>query len=118
MSEIAAGQSIATLRREPGTGANVVRTTLICLLLAAAIFALHPLHAESVAWISERKDVLCALFFIATIGCYARYARRASLAWYLITLACLALALMSKPMAVTLPVILLLLDVWPLRRSR
>ncbi len=84
--------------------------------IAAFLFALHPAHVESVAWISERKDVLCAFFFLATLLAYAWYVRRTSwnrYAWVVCGFAC---ALMSKPMAVTLPFTLLLLDYWPLRR--
>ncbi len=92
-------------------------------LSVAALFALHPLHVESVAWISERKDVLCAFFFLLTLLAYARWtstdqkakastrARR-----YALLFLCYACALMSKPMAVTLPFLLLLLDYWPLAR--
>lgn len=83
----------------------------------AGLFALHPLHVESVAWIAERKDVLAALFWIAAMGAYARYARRPSLARYLGVAALFALGLMSKPMVVTLPAVLLLLDIWPLGRA-
>ncbi len=83
----------------------------------AAVFAVHPLRAESVAWISERKDALCGLFFMLTLWAYGRYARSLSkMVWYLMTLFFAACALMSKPAAVTLPFVLLLLDYWPLRR--
>ena len=82
----------------------------------AALFAVHPLRAESVAWVSERKDVLSALWWFLAIGAYVRYARRPSLARYLSVGAALALGLLSKAMGVTLPVVLLLLDVWPLGR--
>ena len=85
--------------------------------LVAASFALHPLHVESVAWVSERKDVLSALLMFLTIGAYAAYARRGGARRYVLVLALLALGLMSKPMLVTLPFVLLLLDVWPLRRQ-
>jgi tetratricopeptide (TPR) repeat protein len=84
--------------------------------VAALLFALHPAHVESVAWIAERKDVLCAFFWLATLLAYAWYVRRPSwkrFAWVVCGCAC---ALMSKPMAVTLPFTLLLLDYWPLRR--
>jgi tetratricopeptide (TPR) repeat protein len=84
--------------------------------IVAFLFALHPAHVESVAWISERKDVLCAFFFLATLLAYAWYVRRPSwkrFAWVIFGFAC---AIMSKPMAVTLPLVLLLLDYWPLRR--
>lgn len=84
----------------------------------AALFALHPLHVESVAWIAERKDVLSTLFFMLTLLFYQRYARAATPARYLPVFACLALGLMAKPMLVTLPFVLLLLDVWPLGRYR
>jgi protein O-mannosyl-transferase len=82
----------------------------------AAVFAIHPLHVESVAWVAERKDVLSAVFFMLTLGAYVRYARAPSIARYLAVAALLALGLMSKPMLVTLPFILLLLDYWPLKR--
>src|SRR3989440_4089801 len=84
----------------------------------AALFAIHPLHVESVAWISERKDVLSALFFMLTLGAYICYVRALSLAAYLLVLLMFALGLMSKPMLVTLPFVLLLLDYWPLNRVR
>ena len=82
----------------------------------AAVFAIHPLHVESVAWVAERKDVLSALFFMLTLGAYLRYARAPSIAGYLTMAALFALGLMSKPMLVTLPFALLLLDYWPLKR--
>jgi len=84
----------------------------------AAVFAIHPLHVESVAWIAERKDVLSGLFFVLTMGAYVRYARQPqSLARFGWVLLFFALGLLSKPMVITLPVVLLLLDYWPLRRS-
>ncbi|MEN6355751.1 MAG: tetratricopeptide repeat protein [Armatimonadota bacterium] len=82
----------------------------------AAIFALHPLHVESVAWISERKDVLSTLFWLLTMLVYIRYAEKPSLRRYVLVPMVFALGLMAKPMLVTLPVILLLLDYWPLGR--
>ena len=82
----------------------------------AALFALHPLHVESVAWIAERKDVLSAVCWMLTLLAYVRYARQPALGRYLLVFAALALGLMSKPMLVTLPLVLLLLDYWPLRR--
>src|SRR5215510_4886046 len=82
----------------------------------AALFAIHPLHVESVAWISERKDVLSAVFFMLTLGAYTRYVRAPSVTSYLLLLLLFALGLMSKPMLVTVPFILLLLDYWPLKR--
>src|SRR3989440_2529129 len=83
-----------------------------------AIFAIHPLRVESVAWIAERKDVLSAVFFFLTLGVYARYARAQSLGRYLTMSILFVCGLMSKPMLVTTPVILLLLDYWPLGRVR
>jgi tetratricopeptide (TPR) repeat protein len=85
--------------------------------LVAALFAIHPLRVESVAWISERKDVLSGFFFVLTLGAYLRYVRRPkSLLHYLLVLFLFVLGLMSKPMLVTLPFVLLLLDYWPLGR--
>ena len=84
--------------------------------IVAFLFALHPAHVESVAWISERKDVLCAFFFFATLLAYAWYVRRPSWKRYVLIVFGFACALMSKPMAVTLPFTLLLLDYWPLHR--
>jgi Tfp pilus assembly protein PilF len=83
----------------------------------AFLFALHPLHVESVAWIAERKDVLCAFFWCLTLWCYARYAQRPGVGRYLLVLLGFCCGLMAKPMIVTLPFVLLLLDVWPLRRA-
>ena len=82
----------------------------------AALLAIHPLRVESVAWISERKDVLSAVFFMLTLGAYVRYARSPSLGRYLAMSILFALGLMSKPMLVTVPFVLLLLDYWPLER--
>jgi tetratricopeptide (TPR) repeat protein len=82
----------------------------------AAVFALHPLHVESVAWASERKDTLSALFFMLTWLAYLRYVEQPRRLRYALLMACLALGLLSKPMLVTLPFVLLLLDYWPLRR--
>ena len=82
----------------------------------AFLFALHPAHVESVAWLAERKDVLCAFFSIATLLIYAWYVRKPSWKRFIWVVCGFALALMSKPMAVTLPFTLLLLDLWPLRR--
>jgi len=104
--------------------------------LVAALFALHPLHVESVAWVAERKDVLSTFFFMLTIWAYAKYAQskvgarnkvqnltskvggtgRTRLAYYALALVLFTLGLLSKPMVVTLPFVLLLLDYWPLRR--
>src|SRR5262249_2320841 len=84
--------------------------------IVAALFALHPLHVESVAWVSERKDVLSAVFFFLMLGAYVRYARAPSLARYLLVFVLFAAGLMSKPMLVSAPVILLLLVYCPLQR--
>jgi len=84
--------------------------------LVAALFALHPLHVESVAWISERKTLLSTLFGLGCLLAYVRYARRPGAARALLVLALLALGLMSKPMLVTWPFVMLLLDFWPLDR--
>jgi protein O-mannosyl-transferase len=83
--------------------------------LVAALFAVHPLHVESVAWISERKDVLSTLFWLLTTWAYVRYAERPGIGRYAPVVVLLALGLMCKPMMVTLPLTLLLLDYWPLR---
>ena len=87
-------------------------------LAVAALFALHPLHVESVAWIAERKDVLCTLFWFLTVIAWVRWTRSRSAKTYGIVVVLFALALGSKPMAVTLPCTLLLFDVWPLGRMR
>jgi tetratricopeptide (TPR) repeat protein len=85
--------------------------------LVAFVFALHPLHVESVAWVAERKDVLSGLFWVLTLGSYAGYAVRKGPVRYGLTLLLFCLGLMAKPMLVTLPLVLLLLDRWPLRRG-
>jgi protein O-mannosyl-transferase len=84
----------------------------------AALFALHPLQVEAVAWISSRKDVLSALFGFLAVWAYGAYARQGGIARYLLTALLLAASLMSKPMLVTLPALLVLLDYWPLGRLR
>jgi Flp pilus assembly protein TadD len=85
---------------------------------AAAFFAIHPLRVESVAWVAERRDVLSVFFGMATIYAYAYYAEKPKLAKYFLCLILFVLALMSKPMLVTLPCVLLLLDYWPLGRLK
>ena len=85
--------------------------------LVAFLFGLHPLHVESVAWIAERKDVLCALFWVLTLWAYVRYCSAPNRGRYILTIALYCLALMAKPMAVSLPLILLLLDWKPLDRG-
>ncbi len=83
----------------------------------ATVFAIHPLRTESVAWVSERKDVLSGLFFVLTLAAYVWYVRRAwSLSRYLAVMMMFSIALMTKPSVVTLPFVLLLLDYWPLKR--
>jgi tetratricopeptide (TPR) repeat protein len=82
----------------------------------AALFAIHPLHVESVAWIAERKDVLSAFFWMLTLGAYSYYVEHPELRRYSLVLLFFILGLMSKPMLVTLPFVLLLLDYWPLQR--
>jgi Flp pilus assembly protein TadD len=82
----------------------------------AALFALHPMHVESVAWIAERKDVLSTFFLLLTLAAYAGYVSRPSILRYIAALVMFALGLMAKPMLVTLPFLLLLLDYWPLNR--
>ncbi|HIJ70704.1 MAG TPA: tetratricopeptide repeat protein [Planctomycetes bacterium] len=96
----------------------LIRTTglLWPAAFASALFALHPLHVESVAWVTERKDVLSTFFWLMTMLAYARYARRPTISRYAIVLILFAFGLMSKPMLVTLPFVLLLLDYWPLGR--
>jgi hypothetical protein len=107
---------------------HVVNTVLLFLLLdrltgalgrsaiVAAVFGVHPLHVESVAWIAERKDVLSALFWFATTWAYWRYARNPRATRYALVFVLLAAGLAAKPMLVTLPLTLLLLDFWPLGR--
>jgi Flp pilus assembly protein TadD len=84
--------------------------------LVASLFAVHPLNVETVAWVAQRKNLLCTLFSLLTIAAYGWYARRPDWKKYLVLVAAFSLALMSKPMAVSLPLVLLLLDYWPLER--
>jgi Tfp pilus assembly protein PilF len=107
---------------------HIVNSLLLFLLLSrmtgamwrsgfvAAAFALHPVHVESVAWIAERKDMLSGLFWMLTILAYVRYAERPNVRRYVLVLLAFVMGLMSKPMVVTLPFVLLLLDWWPLGR--
>ncbi|HEX4144799.1 MAG TPA: tetratricopeptide repeat protein [Pirellulales bacterium] len=106
-------------------GASAVLLLLVLLRMTgdlwpsawvAAVFAIHPLHVESVAWLAERRDVLSGLFFVLTLGAYTLYAERRSIGRYLAVAGCLALGLMAKPTLVTVPFLLLLLDYWPLGR--
>ena len=85
-------------------------------ILVAALFAVHPLNVETVAWVAQRKSLLCTLFSLLTIAAYGWYVRRPGWRKYLVVAAAFSLALMSKPMAVSLPLVLLLLDYWPLER--
>ena len=107
---------------------HIANTIFLFLLLArmtgclwrsafvAALFGLHPLHVESVAWVAERKDVLSTFFWMLTLGAYLHYTQSPKPARYLLVLLAFALGLMAKPMLVTLPLVLLLLDLWPLGR--
>jgi hypothetical protein len=95
---------------------TLVRGRLWPAALVAAVFALHPLHVQSVAWVAERKDVLSAAFGLGAMLAYVRYARHPGILRYLPVPLLLALGLMAKPMLVTLPFVLLLFDYWPLRR--
>jgi Flp pilus assembly protein TadD len=85
--------------------------------LVAFLFALHPLHVESVAWVAERKDVLSGLFWVLTFWAYVRYTTSSARGWYVLTLTLFCSGLMAKPMLVTLPIVMLLLDRWPLCRG-
>lgn len=85
-------------------------------LMVAALFAVHPMNVESVAWIAERKNVLCMFFFLLTLLVYAGYVRRLRVARYVVVAVLFAMALVSKPLAITLPFVLVLLDYWPLDR--
>ncbi len=84
--------------------------------LVAGLFAVHPLNVESVAWVAERKTVLCTFFLLLALGAYGWYVKRPRSSRYLLVALLFALALMAKPMAITLPFALLLVDYWPLRR--
>jgi tetratricopeptide (TPR) repeat protein len=107
---------------------HIANTLLLFLLLrkitvatwksafVAAAFALHPVHVESVAWAAERKDVLSGLFWMLTLLAYVRYTEKPSIGRYMLVILAFAMGLMSKPMVVTLPFVLLLLDYWPLNR--
>jgi len=95
---------------------NRMTCTIWRSAFVAAVFALHPLHVESVAWIAERKDVLSAFFWMLTLCLYVYYTEKPVIKRYLPVVFSFVLALMSKPMVVTLPVIMILLDYWPLRR--
>src|SRR5262249_9007409 len=85
-------------------------------LAVAGLFALHPLNVESVAWVAERKNVLCTLFFLLALGAYGWYAQKPGVRRYLLVALLFVMGLASKPMVITLPLVLLLVDFWPLRR--
>lgn len=108
---------------------HVINTLLLFFLLnkmtgalyrsafVAALFALHPLHVESVAWVSERKDVLSAMFWLLTMWAYVEYSQKPKILIYLPVIVLFSIGLMAKPMLVTLPFVLLLMDYWPLNRT-
>ncbi len=104
----------------PGTAYNNRLTA--CAALAAALFAIHPLRVESVAWIAERRDVLSGLFYLSAVASYVRFATspngRRGARWFIASLSLQGLSLLSKASAATLPAVLLILDVYPLRRTR
>lgn len=91
---------------------------MITASITALLFGIHPLHVESVAWISERKDVLYAFFYILSLLAYVDYAASNRFKSHLLSLAFFILSLMSKPMAVSLPIVLLILDYYPLEQGR
>ena len=97
--------------------AGVTKSTARSLLVAV-LFAIHPIGVESVAWVAERKNLLCTMFFLLALIAYARYALRPNVAHYLLVAGLFVLGLASKPMLVTLPFVLLLLDYWPLQRIK
>ena len=118
----AAGHHLVSLAIHLGTTLILFRLFLISTgaplasLFVATVFGVHPLHVESVAWASERKDVLCAFFWVLALLAYVRYVERPGSARLAAVLGCHLLGLLSKPMIVSLPVTMLLLDFWPLRR--
>ena len=100
-----------------GTGegrAALGANALIAALVTSLLFGLHPLRVESVAWVSERKDLLCAFFFLLSIISYLKYRERERCVFYIASLLAFALSLLSKPMAVSLPIVLILIDFYPL----
>mgnify|MGYP000290705022 CR=1 FL=1 len=96
--------------------ALAMRLDLLPAAICALLFGVHPMRVESVAWITERKDVLSTLFWMLTTWCYLRYVERPGMARYGMALAAFAAGLLAKPMLVTVPFTLLLLDYWPLGR--
>ena len=112
---------LASNRQRLTAEGMVDRGALAAGFITAILFGIHPLHVESVAWVSERKDVLCALFYLSSIGAYLRYVRTPAsrgTAFYIASVLFFSLSLMSKSMAVTLPVALLILDFCPLGRFK
>ena len=105
-------ESMTRAASPEGTAASYWRSAFV-----AALWSVHPLRVESVAWITERKDMLAGLFWILTLAAYHRYARRPGPLRQAAVAAVFALGLMSKPFLITLPFVLLLLDYWPLQRS-
>jgi tetratricopeptide (TPR) repeat protein len=114
------GSQLSTLNPQLQTAVIDRRYSFWASAFVAALFAVHPLRVESVAWISERKDVLSGVFFSLTLWAYARYARedRHRSRNYALVIVCFALGLLCKPTLVTLPFVLLLLDYWPLQRMQ
>lgn len=112
---------LLTITEKGGAGGytpfELSRRTLLPAVIAAGLFAIHPQHVESVAWVAERKDVLCAFFYLLTVLAYLNYcADMTRTGWRVAALVFFLMALMSKPMAISIPVVLLLLDVFPLQR--
>jgi Tfp pilus assembly protein PilF len=103
-------------RRADPPGAGDSPSALVAAASTGLLFGLHPIHVESVAWVAERKDLLCALFYLLSVMAYMSYRSHKTYRTYFLTLAFFVLALMSKPMAVSLPVVLLILDWYPFKR--
>ena len=114
---------LIALARPAGNNSGSTKqvTTILAASVPSLLFGLHPLHVESVAWVAERKDLLCALFFLLALLCYLSFSssifQKARRRWYALCLASTLLALLSKPMAVTFPLILLLVDVYPISKG-
>jgi len=102
--------------KRPGEIYFSAEQTWVAAFITGLLFGIHPLHVESVAWISERKDVLCALFFLLSLIAYTRYAGSKSLRWYSFSIGFYVLSLLSKQMSVSLPFVLLILDWYPFKR--
>lgn len=128
MTDAQIGRADAAVYHATNVALHIVNTLLLFAFLSlstghrwraaavAALFALHPLHVESVAWVTERKDVLSTMFWLLTMLAYMWYVRHRGIGRYLLVAGLFALGLMAKPMLVSLPLVLLLLDIWPLRR--